>query len=117
VKTSIWIVITLAALGLLSASAVAQQPHGEYYPSVDKVEVGDDGFLYIRAGNFLPSHGCSQPYFARSKYPLSDDRTRAWLQISLASYLSKRRVYVENTGCTSYGHLLLTKLQLAEDQP
>jgi hypothetical protein len=111
-----FIASALALSGLLMAPiAQAQQPHGEYYDYVIKVNVGDDGYLYVNvAGNFSPNHGCSQPGYVRSDYTLSDDRTRAWLQMSLASFLSKKKVYVETTGCTNYGYPIMTKLQLEQ---
>jgi len=115
-KSFALIAFALAAFGLLSAStACAQQTHGEYYDYVTKVNVGDGGYLAINvAGGLANPEHCQNPWFTRSANTLSDDQTKAWLQIALASFLSKKKVYVESSGCTPYGHLILTKLQLEQ---
>jgi hypothetical protein len=111
------IAFKVIALHLISFSAFrAQQPHDQDYDRIYKVNVGDDNYLYINVTNNNGSvnfagTGCSGPYFARSKYTLSDDRTRAWLQISLSSLLSRQGVHVWTAGCDG-GYPIFTQLQL-----
>jgi len=82
------------------------------YPYISKVNVGEDNYLYLNVtGNFSTAHGCSQPWYVRSKYALSDDRTKYFLQMALASFLSHKEVYVWTVGCTSYGYPILVQLQ------
>jgi hypothetical protein len=79
------------------------------------VNVGDDGYLYINVlGNLSTSHGCSKPWYARSKEPLSDDRTKAFLQMAMASFLSQAGVHVWTSSCTAYGYPVLIQLQLQQ---
>ena len=92
--------------------------YGQYYSRIVKINVGADYYLWINvAGNLTSKHGCATPYFARSKYPLNDERTKAWLQISTTSFNSQKRAYLETTGCTAvYGgeYPILTKLQVEQ---
>ena len=53
-------------------------------------------------------------WYAVSKHPLSDDRTRAQLQVALASFLSHQKVFVVTTGCRADGRLLLDTIQIQE---
>jgi hypothetical protein len=118
-KASIGISIALFATFMTFVpKAHAQATHGESYKYVTKVNVGADNKLWINVGNLTAAHGCSTPWYAVSAYTLADDRTRAWLQISLASLLSHTPVYVETTGCTGgsgIGYPILTKLQIQQD--
>jgi hypothetical protein len=110
----------LCAMALAATTFAATQPvlaDGEReYAYVSKVNVGSDNHLYINVtGNFSTIHGCTRPWYVQSQWPLSDERTKAWMQIALSSFLSKKKVYVWTAGCTSYGYPILTKLQLQQD--
>ena len=107
-----YVVVGLALVGVFAGAAHAVV-YGQYYDYVTKINVGDDGYLYINvSGNFSNSHGCSQPWFARSAYPLGDDHTKAWLQQATASLLSHTKVYVQTNGCTASNYPIMNLLQL-----
>jgi hypothetical protein len=56
----------------------------------------------IKGGrNFDPQHGCDTQTYARSRWPISDDRTKAMLQVAIASAISHTKVHVWTHGCTS----------------
>ncbi len=108
----LYVAIVLVLLGAFADRAHAVV-RGESYAYVSKVQIGTDNYLYIDVlGNFKSTHGCSQPWYARSLYPLSDTRTKAWLQLATASLLSNTPVYIQSNGCTTYGHLIMEALQL-----
>jgi hypothetical protein len=114
----------IAALGLVAclptASATAASSH--YYRYIGKVQISGDGYLYINcAGNCINDDRCPEtgagvlgPWYAVSKHPLSDDITRAQLQVALASFLSRQKVFVTTTGCRDDGRLLLDTIQIEE---
>jgi hypothetical protein len=101
-------------VGFPTASVVwAASEH--YYDFIAKVQIPDDNNLYINApGNFVNDDHCSNPWFAVSKHPLSDDRTRAQLQVALASFLGHQKVYVVTNGCSADGRLILEAIQLEQ---
>jgi len=86
---------------LATAHQAAAQP-AQTYAYVDRVIVKEDNRVWIGVkGNLLQAvHGCPHFEFAVSPYPLSDDRARGWLQVALASYLSRTKVYIETRGCS-----------------
>jgi hypothetical protein len=49
-----------------------------------------------------------------SKHPLNDDRTRAQLQVALASFLGHKKVFVRAIGCSADGRLLLDSIQIEQ---
>jgi hypothetical protein len=89
---------------ILYLSAQAYQKEYDY---IYKVQIHEDNYLYInvndinQGSNFDPQHGCESRTYARSQWPLSDDRTKAMLQVALASALSHTKVHVWTRGCTS----------------
>jgi len=102
------------ALGWPAGEAAAVD-FNRTYQYVSKVNVGEDGYLYINVlGNFSTSHGCSKPYYVRSKELLSDESTKAYLQMAMASFLSQASVNVWTSGCTAYGYPVLIQLQLQQ---
>jgi alpha-galactosidase len=105
----------LAATFLVATSASAQSGERSY-DFVSKILVDDDSYLYINvSGSFAQAHGCSQLSLARSKYPINDERTKALMQLAIASFLSRNKVHVSTTGCTLYGHPVIDKLQLHQE--
>jgi len=112
------LVMVVVSAGLSIAIAA---PVGEYYSYVGKVNVGEDNYLYISvSGRFRStqrqgSGGCSDPSYARSKYPLADERTKAWMRIALASLITRMPVFVSTDGCTDDGGLVLVGLQIERD--
>lgn len=114
-----FIVIVVSAIlsgMVVSVPAVAQ--YGQEYEFVDKVQVHRDGYLYIRAGgNLAPAHGCTEPWYGRSLLPLTSEMTKAQMQVALASFLSRSRIYIETIGCTGggrNGNPIVTKLQVQQ---
>jgi hypothetical protein len=100
-----------ASLPLFAAKAASEH----IYPYVGKVDVGEDNLLLFNVvGNAVNDDNCSQPWFIVSQHPLSDDRTRAQLQIAIASLLSHKEVFVSAIGCTADGRLLLNRIQIEE---
>jgi hypothetical protein len=126
-KSTAPIALGLAAACLLIASpAWTQQPYGQYYDYIAKVQVTNDNYLSINVAlgngyNLSPSHGCHNLAFARSMYTISDDRTKAWLQLALASQLSRKKIFVQTQGCApnapDYDYPLLTGLQICDGPP
>jgi hypothetical protein len=110
--------LIIASLGLATclpmASALAASAHEYNY--IAKVNIGDDNYLYINCqGNCRNDDNCAGslgPWYAVSQHPLSDDRTRAQLQVALASLLSRQKVYVVTNGCRADGRLLLDTIQI-----
>lgn len=89
------------------------EKHGETYDFVTRAVVKEDNHLYIGVrGNFLSTHGCAKPWTAKSKYPITDERTKALLSIALASLLSKKPVHVISEGCTETDRLIFTSIQI-----
>src|SRR6267142_1866194 len=89
----------LTSAGMATAAAIRED-----YAYVSSVSVGDDNNLNIAvAGNFKHSQaqGCTDPSHAESKYPVSDDRTKAWMSIALTSLIARTKVYVTTDGCTA----------------
>jgi len=103
----------------MTSGSAAWAQHGQYYDYVYKVSVNDSNQLAINVksgSSFNPANPdhCPNGAYAESKYPLSDDRTRAWLQVAMASLLSHKKVYMTTAGCRPDGYLALTGLQLEE---
>lgn len=98
-----------------------QEPPGETYIYVWKVLVGQDNYLYINpwrnfnASQIQKTGGCNNPWWARSKYPLTDERTKAQMRIALASLITRLPVFVSTQGCTGDGRLILVGLQVETD--
>jgi M6 family metalloprotease-like protein len=83
----------------------------ENYAYVTKVQVGEDNYLYINVkGNFSQVHGCSGPWFARSKFPITDERTKEQMGIAISSLSRKRMVHVW-TNCCANGYPIMTGIQ------
>ena len=73
-----------------------------HYESITRIFVGNDNYLSISVkGNFHIIHGCTVTAYARSQYPLSDDRTKAMLQVALTALETGNKVLVRTLGCTS----------------
>jgi hypothetical protein len=113
-------IIAATAFGmmlLLGRNASAQAAGNDTYEYVTKVTVKGDGRVWINVkGNFSSAHGCPETGFGVTTYELSDDRTKAWLQIALASFLARSKVYVESINCSAIGndvgHPVITALQI-----
>lgn len=89
------------------------------YDYVNKVSVGTDNYLLINvwkdgSENFTVDHrgACSNPWFGKSAFPLTDPRTQAWERIALASLMGRIKVVVTTDGCTADGRLKLVELIL-----
>jgi hypothetical protein len=109
--------VTSLVAALLAAvlSVPANATSNHIYPYVGKVNIGDDNLLWLNVvGNPINDDNCSQPWYIVSQHPLSDDRTRAQLQIAIASLLSHKEVFVSAIGCTADGRLLLNLIQIEE---
>ena len=111
----------LAALILMGtvAGLAEAAAFGRDYPYVWKVNVGDDSgddYLYINVyANFTAEHNCPERWYARSKYPLTHELTKAMMQIAMASLLSQTPVHAVTEGCTGgggAGYPILIRLQL-----
>jgi len=112
------LVAIASALVVAFAGPAASQSSDAPYDHVAKVQASSDNFLLVNvAGNFSAAHGCSQPWWARSAQTLDHSQTKAMLQISLSSLLSRKPVHVWTNGCTSYGHPILTQIQIQEREP
>ena len=118
------IMIIAVALALLSGSPTWAYSDG-IYNYISKVQVGDDDYLYINVPpNFSNNDhcvcpqpappGCLGPWYAVSKHNMSDDRTKAQMQIALASYLGHKEVYVQTDGCRADKRLLLEAIQIQQ---
>jgi hypothetical protein len=101
------IVAALLACAFASTTGTAQTTanapqFAQYYDFISKVQVGDDHFLLINVtgDSFSTAHGCEQRWFARSTFRLSHDRTKAQLQVAMASFLSRSKIWVQTTQCT-----------------
>ena len=102
-----------APLRTNAASAVQVEDNYEY---VSKVVAGEDSYLLINVkGNFRNAQSCSNGWYAKSKYPLADDRTKAVLSIATASFLGRKGVHTTTQGCTSDGRLVLVQIQAQQD--
>ena len=108
--------LILAVLVVVGATSPAFAAHGEYYEYVWKVHTGDNSTVSIAVpGNFSNAHGCSQPWWARSKFPVSDARTKAQMTIAMASLLTRKKIYIATDGCTSDGYPIFTQLAIEEE--
>jgi len=93
---------TAFMLGLAVTQAHAAYVRGN---PVTKVEIQPDGYLLIDVdGNFpVASTVCEDKAGARSRYPISDERTKAWLQIALESLRSRKFVVLNFDGVCDGG--------------
>ena len=81
---------------------------------INKIHVGPDGYLYLHVpGEFPIEHGCSGGA-VRSQNRVSDDRTKAWMQMAFTSFVAKKHVFVWTEGCTVSGYPVMTQLQLQQ---
>jgi hypothetical protein len=97
-------VLPLCTTLQVAGSALAQPPLG-YYDYVSKVVIKDDNRVWINvAGNFDQRHGCDNTAFGVSSTSLASDSGKAFLQLALASLLSRTKVYVEVSGCSEATH-------------
>ena len=126
--------ITFLALALtliLSATASAAVPgHGQIYAYITRVEPDRDQRLTISVKHPNGTegldwrHGCNNPspniqdnFFAHSQFPLTNERTKAFLQIALTSFVEKKQVWVQTSGCTlggNQGDPVLDTLQIRQ---
>jgi hypothetical protein len=107
----------LIASVLMTAPTLADSAHD--YDYITKVNVGEDNYLYInvtKGGNSNPINddNCSEPWYFKSAHSLGDDRTKAQLQIALASFLSRTQVHIIAKGCTGDGRPRLHTIQLQQ---
>jgi hypothetical protein len=92
------------------------------YDYVSRVNIDQDNFLYINVpGNLLNNDNCQGtlgPWYARSEFDVSNDRTRAQMQVALASLLSRLPVSIVTVGCSpdGNGRLLLKQIQLQTER-
>jgi hypothetical protein len=108
--------LMLAVCVVVGAMSPAFAAHGEYYDYVWKVHTGDNSIVSIAVpGNFSSDHGCSQPWWARSKFPVSDARTKAQMTIAMASLLTRKKIYIATDGCTPDGYPIFTQLAIEEE--
>jgi hypothetical protein len=81
------------------------------------------GFLYIDTpGNLINSDNCQDnvgggafgPSYAKTEFDLTNDLTRAQMQVALGSLLSRLPVFIYTEGCTpdGKGRLLLKQIQI-----
>jgi len=109
-------IIFMLICHLLVSTSVLAQPVVRDYRYITKVNVGGDSYLYITvAGNFSSDHGCTNHAYVRSSFPLSDERTKAWMKMATASFLSQSKVHVWTQGCTNgtnVGYPVMVKFQL-----
>ena len=90
------------AVGIISTQAIAQQAVSETYDYVTKVHVKADNYLYVAvSGNYKSSHGCDNLAYARSDQPITNDVTKAYLQIAMASFLSRAKVNIGTENCSA----------------
>jgi hypothetical protein len=100
----------------LSAAAAAEE-----YAYVSRIQVGEDNYLWINvmqingpeAFNF--NHLCAERWYARSQFPMTDERTKALMQIATTSFTQERRVVVWTRNCTGSfgsGYPIMTQLQV-----
>jgi hypothetical protein len=109
-----WLALILGICTTVVVQMPAWGQSGQYYSFIGKVLVGSDGYLWINVPENLNPGGCPNPWYAVSQSPLSDDRTRAQLQIALASFLSQKKVYIVTNGCTQGGQLILESIQIEQ---
>jgi len=90
---------------LVGATAVKAQVSGVVYERVVSVQVKDDNFVVISVVDSrgvrrsLPQYtGCGNA-FGEFKFPITDERTKAWLRIAMASLITHTKVYVRADGC------------------
>jgi hypothetical protein len=113
----ICVVVAVTALEVGRKKLAAQVPvTGWDYEYVGKVNVEGNHLGINVMGNFIKEKhsNCEQPYWAFSPYPLSDERTKAMLSVALASFLGRRRVWVETQGCDARGYPVLYAVSVHE---
>ena len=113
------VLAVLAFVALAGGATADAQPQvkANPYEYVVKVQAGDDNYLYVSVkGNFDTNvHQCPNSAFARSKFPLTDERTKAMTSIALASFLARKRVHTWTQGCYAGGYAILMNLQVNQD--
>ncbi len=97
---------------VLCQSVLGTSTVGETYDYVTSVLVQDDNYLVISVWTtgtgrgYRPSQGsaCANSAYGRSKYPMTDERTKAWMRIALASMVTRTRIHILTDGCSQLPH-------------
>src|SRR5262245_23435301 len=110
--------VILSFVPYVLAAAPSWASSEQYYDFIGKVNIPLDSLLWINVpGNLRNDDNCSTPWYAVSQYPLTDDRTRAQLQVALASFLARKKVFIKTDGCTgggTTGYLRLDTIQIEQ---
>jgi hypothetical protein len=115
VKESILTAAALAALSLISAQPSSAQSFERAYYYVSKIQISDDNHLSLNVStNFDRRHGCPQLSWAQSRYPLTDERTKALLAIAMQSFERRQQVYIYTKGCNIGGYPILLHMQIRQ---
>src|SRR3712207_4038520 len=100
VPTALWLAVALLTSGGSPSSAPA--PTQEEYGYVASVYVRDDNYVYIQVWSqasgraFKPSQAstCGTGSAGRSKHPITDERSKAFMRLAVASFVTRSKVIV-----------------------
>ena|SRR6266513_4194 len=110
------LLVPLVTLGAVATEHSRTPPWDQDYDYVVKVNAGNDGYLYISVkGNFSDQHHCSNPAFGRSSNPLTNEATKAEMNIAMASFVTRKKVHVWTDGCIPYGYPIITKIEVIQE--
>jgi hypothetical protein len=103
--------LILAVLVVVGAMSPAFAAHGEYYSMSGKYIRATTVSCQCRPGKLSNAHGCSQPWWATVKFPVSDAKTKAQMTIAMASLLTRKKIYIATDRCTPDGYPILHSWQ------
>jgi|SRR6516162_6803650 hypothetical protein len=114
--------LALVGSSVVSPIRLALADTSGSYNFISKVAIVEGHNLRIDVAGEFPAdragnRDCNKSY-AVSQHDLTNDLTRAQLQVALASFLSQRKVFIVTIGCqqggNDDGYLLLDTIQLEQ---
>lgn len=103
-----WVVAVGLVVAVNTGAVALSQTQADTYDYVASVFIKDDGYVRIKvwtvgtgAGFRAPQgQGCDN-MFGEFKFPITDERTKAWLSLAQTSMITRSKVYVVTRGCTA----------------
>jgi hypothetical protein len=118
-KRIIVIALTSLTIAMLFTSPLFSKDNNFGYIHVWGVQVAEDNYLYVvPLGNYdLNKHDGTNAAWGRSKYPITDERTKAMMTIALSSLIGRKYVHIYTEGYTTgSGYPIITMIIIRSDK-
>jgi hypothetical protein len=122
IRTLTLLLPLVLGIGAVSQFRLALADTSQSYNFITKVSIEEGHNLRIDVDGEFPAdragnRDCNKSY-AVSQHDLTNDLTRAQLQVALASFLAQKKVFIVTIGCqqggNDDGYLLLDTIQLEQ---